>query len=75
MTMSILDKCAHGKKWDEDCEHCQYAWDKGTVESFGPMVSQARKRMAEYEQKQMAATLPPNADVTGAAPNGKETTR
>lgn len=56
--MGMPTTCSHGVAWNAACEDCQYVWDKGTIESFGPMVSAARSRMAIYEQKRLAAVKP-----------------
>jgi len=41
--------CSHGKGWDAECIECEIAWVRGTIESFEPIVNDAKRKLKELE--------------------------
>ena len=41
--------CSHGKGWGAECIECEIAWVRGTIESFEPIVNDAKRKLKELE--------------------------
>jgi hypothetical protein len=41
--------CSHGKGWNDACLECEIVWVRGTIESFEPIVNDAKRKLKELE--------------------------
>jgi hypothetical protein len=53
------ERCSHGKTWAESCPECDLVSAREFVQRWGPMVDEARAKIAE------AGAVETNAEVKG----------
>jgi hypothetical protein len=49
----IVDRCSHGKLWNEECPECELISAREFVKRWGPMVDEARAKIEELTKREV----------------------